>query len=422
MRDISSAVLREEISRLGILLCDTEVFHPSGVRLHGFGDALGIVHANQLYALGISTLFLLDPGEDQKTAMAGLLPDDTVPAFLATGDVPSEDVRSEDGRTLAQAGKPLTADDLLRLRAAVPKAVVRRSRPEDCSAPAQRYLQETGAAEPDPTRPDTRVLRAARQRSREIWTYFVPRARILVALESDFDRSLASNTLRGAGHEILESSPGREGVDLCREAKPDIVLVDLAQAESFAFALRAGQAKLDPVVFAATPDPKATEIARVLDAGVNAVVPKPLVPDALVERMRSGLLLLNRTFRFPPLVLRERRASGRRPLRGDVALRYGGTAAAALPLTAAALREWGPSGAVIEYNRPKKALAWAYTPHGVHPSHFFYRHFVRAADSVPLEVVVTPAGRSSVGAPARVAWVRPTPDGECAGLVLGAKS
>jgi len=422
MRDISAAVLREEISRLGVLLCDTEVYHPSGVRLHEFGDALGIDHAKHLYTLGVTTLFLLDPGEDAKTAMAGLLPDDTVPAFVVPGDVPAEDVKSDDGRTLAPAGKPLTVDDLIRLRAAAPKTVIRRTRPDNCSSPAQRYLKETGAAQPDPSRPDTRVLRAARQRSREIWTYFVPRARILLALKGDFDRSLASNTLRGAGHEVLEGPPGREGVELCREAKPDLALVDLEDAEGFTFALRAGPPRLEPLVFLATPDPKAADIARALEAGVNAVVPKPLVPDALVERVRSGLLLLNRTFRFPPLVVRERRAAVRRAVQGEIGLRSTGTAGPALPLSAAALREWGPSGALIEYNRPKKAVPWAYTPHGVHPGHFFHRHSIRAAGSVPLEVVVTPAGKSAVGALARVVWVRPTLDGECAGLVLSPKS
>lgn len=421
MRDIAAALLREEISRLGALLCDTDVYHPSGVRLHGFGDAIGLEHAKRIYSLGMHTLFVLDPGEDVKTAVAALLPDETLPAYMVAGDIPAQDVRAEDGTLLAPGGAPVTADVLALLRARLPRTAILRVRDESYAKPPQTYLKETGADVPDPTRPDTRVLRAARQRSREIWTYFVPRARVLVALAGDFDRSLASNTLRGAGHEVLEGNAGREGVELCREAKPDVVLVDLAEAEAFAFALRAALPRLDPIVFVLTPDPKTPEIGRALEAGANAVIQKPLVPDALVERIRSALLLLGRSFRYPPLVLKNRRSVERRAMQAEITLRSVGSGASSLPLSAAAVKEWGPSGALIDYNRPKKTLPWAYMPHGVHPGHFWHRHAVRTPGAVPLEVVVTTARKSVIGSLARVAWVRPTIDGECAGLVLSPK-
>jgi len=56
-------------------------------------------------------------------------------------------------------------------------------------------------------------------------------ARILVIDDDELIRSLLRMTLEGAGHEVLEASNGRLGLELYREKSADLIITDIAMPE-----------------------------------------------------------------------------------------------------------------------------------------------------------------------------------------------
>ena len=56
-------------------------------------------------------------------------------------------------------------------------------------------------------------------------------ARILVIDDDELIRSLLRIALEGAGHEVLEASNGRLGLELYREKSADLIITDIAMPE-----------------------------------------------------------------------------------------------------------------------------------------------------------------------------------------------
>jgi two-component system response regulator (stage 0 sporulation protein F) len=59
----------------------------------------------------------------------------------------------------------------------------------------------------------------------------IPVARILVIDDDDLIRSLLRTALEGAGHEVLEAANGRQGLELYREQRADLVITDISMPE-----------------------------------------------------------------------------------------------------------------------------------------------------------------------------------------------
>jgi CheY-like chemotaxis protein len=58
-----------------------------------------------------------------------------------------------------------------------------------------------------------------------------PMAKILVIDDQDHIRTLLRLVLEGAGHEVLDASNGRLGLELCREHSADLIVTDLHMPE-----------------------------------------------------------------------------------------------------------------------------------------------------------------------------------------------
>ena len=56
-------------------------------------------------------------------------------------------------------------------------------------------------------------------------------ARILVIDDQDHIRTLLRLVLEGAGHEVLDASNGRRGLELCRKQSTDLIVTDLHMPE-----------------------------------------------------------------------------------------------------------------------------------------------------------------------------------------------
>src|SRR5688572_27452327 len=97
MKEVTTDFIRLEITRLGAVVIETGLFHPSGVKLHSAGEVLTLAHARALHESVFTKLFLLEFGEDERTAKRSLGVEHVLPANVVAGDQLSEDIRKPGG-------------------------------------------------------------------------------------------------------------------------------------------------------------------------------------------------------------------------------------------------------------------------------------------------------------------------------------
>jgi CheY-like chemotaxis protein len=119
-------------------------------------------------------------------------------------------------------------------------------------------------------------------------------ARILVVDDNRSNRDLMLYLLRAFGYEAEGAGDGLSGLDAARRGAFDLVLVDVLMPgiDGYEFARRF---KADPAL-AATPVIAVTALAmagdreRILEAGLDGYIPKPIEPERLraqVEELRA---------------------------------------------------------------------------------------------------------------------------------------
>ena len=105
-------------------------------------------------------------------------------------------------------------------------------------------------------------------------------ATILIVEDIPANLALATKLLRGAGHEVLTSSTGADGIAMVRTHHPDVVLLDLGLPDMSGWdALREirtsdGGAELCVVAF--TADAMVGDRERVMAGGFDGYLSKPL--------------------------------------------------------------------------------------------------------------------------------------------------
>jgi CheY-like chemotaxis protein len=117
--------------------------------------------------------------------------------------------------------------------------------------------------------------------------------RILLIEDNEMNRDMLSRRLRRAGFEVEIAVDGREGVELARKRRPDLVLMDMSLPVLDGYeATRL--LKADPVtsaipVVALTAHAMTGDRERSLEAGCDEYDTKPVELPRLVEKIRSLL-------------------------------------------------------------------------------------------------------------------------------------
>ena len=118
-------------------------------------------------------------------------------------------------------------------------------------------------------------------------------ARILVIDDNPENLDLMTYLLSAFGHRALKAVDGEEGLLLAKRERPDLILCDLQMPRLDGFEL-AQQIRLDPqlsdvplvaVTASAMPD----DLGKVMDAGFNGYITKPIVPEEFVSRAEEFL-------------------------------------------------------------------------------------------------------------------------------------
>ena len=107
---------------------------------------------------------------------------------------------------------------------------------------------------------------------------------ILVIDDDPIVLTTLAELLVAHGHRVLNAAKGREGIELARAERPDLILVDYHMPEmdglAVVGALKADSATRGVPVVAFT-SASATEANRLVRAGCIGFIPKPFEPGAL---------------------------------------------------------------------------------------------------------------------------------------------
>lgn len=117
--------------------------------------------------------------------------------------------------------------------------------------------------------------------------------KILVIEDNEQNLYLMTFILEKHGYEVVQAHDGREGVDLARQLKPSLILLDiqLPIMDGYAVAreLRSNSVLVDVPIVAVTSYAMAGDRERVLEAGCTGYIEKPIHPETFVAEMEGYL-------------------------------------------------------------------------------------------------------------------------------------
>jgi DNA-binding response OmpR family regulator len=121
----------------------------------------------------------------------------------------------------------------------------------------------------------------------------MPEARILVVEDEPDILDLIRYNLEKAGYRVTPAATGEQGLALCREAPPDLLVLDLMlpglDGLSVARALRRGPATARVPIVMVTARGTEADVVAGLNLGADDYVVKPFSPAVLVARVAALL-------------------------------------------------------------------------------------------------------------------------------------
>lgn len=121
-------------------------------------------------------------------------------------------------------------------------------------------------------------------------------SKVLVVEDNPANRKLVCDLLRRAGHEVMEAQHADEGIPMAREAKPDLVVMDIQMPGTDGLTatrlLKADALTSSIPVLVLTAHAMPGDEQRFMEGGCDAYLPKPLRYRPfleLVERLLQGV-------------------------------------------------------------------------------------------------------------------------------------
>jgi len=117
--------------------------------------------------------------------------------------------------------------------------------------------------------------------------------RILVIEDNEQNLYLTRFILERGGMEVIEARDGRTGLAAARESAPDLILLDIQLPEMDGFevarTLRGEERTAGTPIVALTSFIMAEDRARVMDAGCDGMIEKPIEPEHFLDEVRVYL-------------------------------------------------------------------------------------------------------------------------------------
>lgn len=118
-------------------------------------------------------------------------------------------------------------------------------------------------------------------------------AKILVIEDNEQNLYLSTYILEAHGYEVVQARDGREGIDLAGRIQPAAILLDIQlpimDGYAVAEALRNNPALVDVPIVAVTSYAMAGDRERILAAGCQGYIEKPINPETFVDEVEQHL-------------------------------------------------------------------------------------------------------------------------------------
>ncbi|MEX2538647.1 MAG: response regulator [Actinomycetota bacterium] len=117
------------------------------------------------------------------------------------------------------------------------------------------------------------------------------RKTIVVVEDNTPTRTMVTLILKESGYMVHAASTGPVGVQMIVKQKPDLVLLDLDMREMNGFdvlnVVRSDQETKDTIVVAFTAFAVVGERKRILAAGFDGYIPKPIEPETFIKEIEA---------------------------------------------------------------------------------------------------------------------------------------
>ncbi len=117
-------------------------------------------------------------------------------------------------------------------------------------------------------------------------------ARILIADDASFQRSVLKSIIESAGHKVVGiAKEGREAVELYEMIKPDLITLDILMGANDGLTAMKNIRKKDPkakIIIVSIVDYR-EKVDEVISLGATDYVPKPIQPEALINAITKAL-------------------------------------------------------------------------------------------------------------------------------------
>lgn len=114
--------------------------------------------------------------------------------------------------------------------------------------------------------------------------------RVLIIEDNEDNMELITFILEKHGFSTLKAASGREGIDMALREKPDLVLLDIQLPDMNGFevlrSIRFSETDGDLPIIAVTSYAMSGDRERLLAAGCNGYIEKPINPDTIIAEIR----------------------------------------------------------------------------------------------------------------------------------------
>ena len=125
------------------------------------------------------------------------------------------------------------------------------------------------------------------------------KSRVLVIEDNEQNLYLITFILEHHGYEVIQARNGEAGIEMAKEAKPDVILLDIQLPEMDGYAvatrLKAQSDFADVPVIAVTSYAMVGDRDKAIEAGCTGYIEKPINPDTVVSDIEKYLAAVRKS-------------------------------------------------------------------------------------------------------------------------------
>lgn len=119
----------------------------------------------------------------------------------------------------------------------------------------------------------------------------MPIKKVLIVDDSPTERFFLSDVLRKEGYEVMTANSGEEGVELAKQARPDLILMDVVMPGLNGFQAtrqlsRAAETSAIPVILCTTKGQETDRVWGMRQGAIDYLV-KPVQPADLLAKVKA---------------------------------------------------------------------------------------------------------------------------------------